>query len=113
MRVADLDGVAVYTSGGNRWKATATIKVVNGSNVPVSGATVRGKWTNGATGNVSCKTNASGLCNIVKTDLRTNNVSSVTFTVTNVIKSGQTYNAAANSDPDGDSNGTVIVISRP
>ncbi|WP_374689885.1 hypothetical protein [Promineifilum sp.] len=113
MRVADLDGVAVYTSGGNRWKATVTIKVVNGSNVPVSGATVRGKWTNGATGNVSCKTNASGLCNIVKTDLRTNNVSSVTFTVTNVIKSGQTYNAAANSDPDGDSNGTVIVISRP
>jgi hypothetical protein len=113
MHVGDLDRSAVYTNGGNRWRATVTIKIVNASNVPVGNANVRGKWTNGSSGNVTCKTNASGVCNVVKSDLRSNNVASVTYTVTNVTKSGQTYIATANTDPDGDSNGTSIVISRP
>jgi hypothetical protein len=37
----------------------------------------------------------------------------VTFTVTDVSKAGMTYNPGANHDPDGDSNGTVIVVSKP
>jgi len=37
-------------------------------------------------------------------------VPSVTFTVTNVVVSGFDYNASANTDPDGDSNGTTIDI---
>ena len=112
MHVGDLDGVSVATNNGRRWQATVTIKVVNGSNVAVSGATVRGQWRNGASGNPTCTTNASGLCSVVKSGLR-NNVNSVRFNVTNVTKSGATYNAAANSDPDGDSNGTTIVVQEP
>jgi hypothetical protein len=34
--------------------------------------------------------------------------SPATFTITGVSKPGMTYNAGANSDPDGDSNGTTI-----
>jgi hypothetical protein len=37
----------------------------------------------------------------------------VTFTVTSVTRTGSTYTAAANHDPDGDSDGTAIVVFRP
>jgi hypothetical protein len=37
----------------------------------------------------------------------------VTFTVSNVTKSGSTYNGGANHDPDADSNGTAIVVAKP
>ncbi len=112
MHVGDLDRSSVSTNNGRRWEATVTIKVVNASNAAVSGATVSGNWSNGATGNASCTTNASGLCSVAKSGLRTN-VASVRYNVTNVTKSGATYNAAANSDPDGDSNGTFIIVNRP
>jgi len=112
MHVGDLDRSAVRTNNGRRWQATVTITVHNGSHGVVSGATVSGNWSNGATGSASCTTNAAGQCSVVKTNLRTN-VSSVRFNVTNVTKSGATYSAAANHDPDGDSNGTNITVNRP
>jgi hypothetical protein len=112
MHVGDLDRSSVYTNNGRRWQATVTIKVVNQNNAVVSGATVQGNWSNGASGNASCVTNASGLCSVAKSGLRTN-VASVRFNVNNVTKSGATYSAAANSDPDGDSNGTFIIVNRP
>jgi len=37
----------------------------------------------------------------------------VTFTVGNVTHATLTYNSAQNHDPDGDSNGTLITLSRP
>jgi hypothetical protein len=37
----------------------------------------------------------------------------VTFSVSSVTRSGSTYNAGANADSDGDSNGTTITIARP
>jgi hypothetical protein len=37
----------------------------------------------------------------------------VTFTVSNVTLAGNTYNASANHDPDGDSNGTSITVLQP
>jgi hypothetical protein len=37
----------------------------------------------------------------------------VNFTVNNVTHATLTYNAADNHDPDGDSNGTVIVVNKP
>jgi hypothetical protein len=111
MHVGDLDGSKLYTAT-NRWRAIVTIKVVNGSNQPVSGATVSGVWSNGATGSGSCTTNTSGTCSINKNNIRRATLS-VRYTVNNVTKSGWTYNAALNSDPDGDSNGTFITITRP
>jgi hypothetical protein len=38
---------------------------------------------------------------------------SITFTVTGVAEAGATYQPAANHDPDGDSDGSSIVIARP
>ena len=111
MHIGDLDGAKVNTAS-NRWRATVTIKVVNGSNQPVSGAKVTGAWSNGESGTGSCTTNTSGTCSINKNNIR-RAVLSVRFTINNVTKSGWTYNAALNSDPDGDSNGTFITITRP
>ena len=111
MHIGDLDRLSVNTSS-NRWRATVTVKVVNGANQPVSGAKVTGAWSNGETGSGSCTTATNGTCKIVKNNIR-RAVTSVRFTVNNVTKSGWTYNAALNSDPDGDSNGTFITINRP
>jgi hypothetical protein len=36
----------------------------------------------------------------------------VTFTVTGISHASMTYKAAANHDPDGDSNGSSIVVSK-
>ncbi len=112
LHVADLDGSAVLTNNGNRWQATVTIKVVNAGNQPVSGVKVKVKWSNGATGNVTCTTNTSGICSVVKTRIAKNKAS-VRLTVNNLIKSGYTYNGSANTDPDGDSNGTWITVFKP
>ena len=78
----------------------------------VANATVNGKWTNGASGTVSCTTNSSGMCQVSKTGLSTN-TTSVTFTVTGVTRAPLTYRSSANHDPDGDSNGTTIMVSKP
>lgn len=112
LHVADLDGSAVLTNNGNRWKATVTIKVVNAGNQPVSGVKVKVQWSNGATGNVTCTTNTSGICSVVKTRIAKNKAS-VRLTVNNLIKSGYTYNGSANTDPDSDSNGTWITVFKP
>jgi hypothetical protein len=111
MHVGDLDGSGTPGTGG-KWNAAVTITVHDSGDAPVSGATVSGSWSAGATGSASCVTNASGQCSVSKTGLRSN-VNSVTFTVSNVTKSGSTYNSGANHDPEADSNGTVIIIAKP
>ncbi len=108
LHVGDLDGTAV--TNRNRWDATATILVVDASSSPVPGATVTGNWD--VAGSASCTTNSSGLCSVSATRIRTN-LNSATFTVSNVTASGYTYDPGANSDPDGDSNGTSITILKP
>jgi hypothetical protein len=109
--IGDLDGSSV-PNGPARWNATVTITVLDQNGAPVSGATVSGTWSNGTSGNGSCATNASGQCSITRLNIR-NQSNSVTFTVTNISKAGTSYNPAANTDPDGDSNGTVIVVNKP
>jgi hypothetical protein len=108
--VGDLDRST--TKSGTKWNATVTIYVHNGSEQPMANVTVAAQWTNGATGSASCRTNTSGLCSISKTGL-SSTTSSVTFTVTKLTLSGYSYTAASNHDPDGDSNGTVIVVTKP
>jgi hypothetical protein len=109
--IGDLDASSV-PNGPNRWNATVTVKVLDQNGAPVSGATVSGTWSNGTSGGGNCTTNASGLCSITRLNIR-NQSNSVTFTVTNISKAGTTYNPAANTDPDGDSDGTVIVVNKP
>lgn len=106
IHVGDLDGSAVLA--GKKWNATVAITVHNASHAAVSGAVVTGQWD--GKGSVSCTTGASGQCSLTKTGLMT---ASTSFVVTNVTLSGATYDASANHDPDGDSNGTTIKINRP
>jgi subtilisin family serine protease len=108
--IGDLDGSSAPSSS-TTWKATVTIYVHNASEAPLSGVKVNVTWTNGATGSASCTTNSNGYCSVSKT-LSTSKTS-VTLSVTSATRSSYTYNASANHDPDGDSNGTMIVILKP
>jgi hypothetical protein len=110
MHIGDLDGNGVQDGG--RWNAFVEITVLDADNLPVANATVSGSWSSGANGAGSCITNASGQCTVVKNNIR-NNVSSVTFTVDEVVAAGNTYDPGSNTDPDGDSNGTTIVVAHP
>ncbi|MCA9926513.1 MAG: S8 family serine peptidase, partial [Anaerolineales bacterium] len=111
MHVGDLDS-STATGRGGKWDATITITVHDESEAPVSGATVSGSWSAGASGSGSCVTNGSGQCSITKSNISKNS-SSVTFTVSNVTHATLVYNSGANHDPDGDSNGTSIVVLKP
>lgn len=110
MHVGDLDNES--TSSRNRWNAIVRITVHDASDQPVVGALVTGSWSSGTTGTSTCTTDSSGSCTVSKTNLR-RTLTSVTFTVTDVSKSGNTYYPALNHDPDGDSDGTVIVVNKP
>lgn len=108
MHVGDLDGSSANQGGGS-WQATVTILVVDNNGTPVSNATVSGSWSNGTSGSGNCVTNGSGVCSISRGSIHNRN-KSVLFTVTNVSHASLSYNPAANTDPDGDSNGTVIEV---
>ncbi|MBI4731940.1 MAG: S8 family serine peptidase [Chloroflexi bacterium] len=107
VHVSDLDGAK--TIGTKNWKATVTITVVDETGVPVSGAVVTGTWSGGYSGTATCTTGSVGTCSVTTGNMKLTKTS-VTFTVTNVTVSGYTYDASANSDPDGDSTGTIITI---
>ena len=107
MQVGDIDSTSVRN--GRFWTATAIVTIVDDNGVGVSGATVTGDWD--IAGSDSCVTDSNGTCSISLADL-TRRESPVEFTVTNVTGS-LTYNAGDNSDPDGDSDGTTISITRP
>jgi Bacterial Ig domain len=111
MHVGDLDGSGT-SSSPSRWNATVTVTVHSADHAVVSGATVSGSWSNGANGSGGCTTTANGQCSFSKNNIKTN-VSGVTYTVTSVTRTGDSYSQSANHDPDGDSNGTTIAVYRP
>lgn len=110
MHVGDLDGASI--NNGSTWTAQVTILVVDNNGTPVANATVSGNWSNGASGSANCSTNSSGLCTVSIGGIHKRN-GSVTFMVSNVTHSTLTYDSAANTDPDGDSNGTTITVQKP
>ena len=99
--VSDLDGV-VDSDDGKFWYAEVTVSVNGGSEA----VTVGGIWSDGSVG--SCTTIAE-VCSLLS---RKSRKDSMTFTVTNLSNGVDEYDPNANSDNDGDSDGTVIVISR-
>jgi large repetitive protein len=105
--VGDLD--AATTGTGSSWTATVTATVHASGEAILANATVSGTWSLGGTS--SCTTNASGQCAVSKTAIP-NKTHTATFTVTGVTHATRTYDAAANHDPDGDSNGTAITVTR-
>lgn len=111
VHVGDLDGSASVVSK-NRWMASVTIYVRDNVNTAISGVTVNGDWTGGYSGSASCITNGAGYCSISSGDIR-NRKSSATFSVSSLSHWQLSYSPSDNTDPDGDSNGTSIVILKP
>ena len=111
MHVGDLDAQS-NTVNRKNWSATITVRVHDTSENPIAGATVSGTWSGGISGTGSCSTDVNGTCQIASSNIN-NNISAVTFSATSVVRSPDTYSASANHDPDGDSNGTTLTISRP
>lgn len=110
LHVGDLDGIA--TQQGSKWQATVTITVLNAREQPVAAATVSGNWSGGFVGPASCVTTANGTCQVV-TGLLGPRKAKAKWSVTNITYAGLTYDPAANHDPDGDSNGTSIIVLKP
>jgi TolB protein len=108
MHVGDLD--RAVTTQSNTWTAAVTITVHNGSHAAVPNATVSVSRNDGGT--ASCTTNPNGQCVVTRSGIP-KKTQSVSFTVTNVAQSAHVYTAAPNHDPDGDSNGTSVTVSRP
>ncbi|MBN2388140.1 MAG: S8 family serine peptidase [Anaerolineales bacterium] len=111
VHVADLDGSATWISS-LYWKATVTIRVVDQDGVGVANAVVSVTWSGGYNASSTCTTDGAGLCSVTTGNIRKNKAN-VTLTVTAITASGFTYDPAANSDPDGDSNGTAITVLKP
>jgi hypothetical protein len=111
MHVGDLDGSKAAVNSRN-WQATVTSTVHNASHAPIANATVSGSWSGGVSGSASCVTNSAGQCSVSTGSVSTKSAS-VTFTVTNVSQSSYSYQSSANHDPDGDSSGTAITVTKP
>ncbi len=110
--IGDLDAYGSNESGG-RWQAHVTVTVHDGNDDPVANATVSGAWVAGVSGSASCTTNAAGTCTVTSAKVKKSQVSSITFTVTGVSHGSLTYVGADNHDPDSDSDGTTITVSKP
>ena len=111
IHVGDLDATTKAT--GKTWTARITIEIHGPGEAVVAGALVTAAWSGGTSGSASCTTGTDGTCTVQKTKLSRTAVPNVSMTVTDVTRSGMTYEPAANHDPDGDSSGTTITVVRP
>ena len=89
-------GTGLSGGGGGHWNGTVTVTVKDGSGNPVSGVTVTGAWNPTAATANGCTTVANGTCSITTTTNFPNTQFNETWTVSNLVLSGYTYNAAAN-----------------
>jgi hypothetical protein len=108
VHVGDLDNQSI--NNGARWIARVNIQIHHAATEQaVTGATVTVNLQ--GIGSRTCVTDSFGACRVQVSvpDTRPQ----VRFTVTNVSAAGYTYDAAGNHDPDGDSNGTTIVVLQP
>lgn len=114
MHVGDLDGSSISLNK-TRWRATVTVTVHDTSHNPVPDAMVSGLWSAGdANGRTfACLTNSNGQCSVTSGRLLKSTDFNVTYTVTSLSHATLTYQPAANHDPDSDSDGTSITVSRP
>jgi hypothetical protein len=109
MHIGDLDG----TAEGHRsdWRATVTITVLDSNGQPVEAATVNGTWTTTDVA-VNCTTEPNGTCQVFSTWVP-KSTDSLTFTLDDVTHGGSfVYAPGDNTDPDGDSNGTTITVTK-
>ena len=113
IHIGDLD--AFPSNDGTTWSATVEITVHDATHNPLNGATIVGTWSRSGLNSDTCTSGdlgGNGTCIVLFPNLK-RSVKSVSFTVASVTMAGKTYVAASNHDPDGDSNGTTIKVSRP
>ncbi len=99
VHLASAIGTAEVRKGG--WTASVSVTVADADDAPVSGATVSGSWSTGASG--GCVTDAEGACSF---SLAVNRkTASVTWTVSGIAGVGYTY--------DGSNDADAVVLSQP
>ena len=103
VRIVDLDGRVISVK--NQWRAAVTITVADSSGSAAAGLTVTGRWSDGRA--FTGTTNATGQVTATSA-LMSKKVDSISFRVENV--DHPDYDPRLNSDPDGDSNGTSIIV---
>jgi hypothetical protein len=111
MHVGDLDGSVKVRGKSGKWEAYVTITVHDQYHSPVADAAISGTWSGDANGPVSGTTDSLGIVTFGTGNL--DGGSAVTFGVTGGSLDGYTYDGSNNHDPDGDSDGTSITVSKP
>ncbi len=107
MHIGDLDGGS--RNARTRWFGGTFVTAHDQNHAPLAGVAIMFDFP--GPGSHTCTTDATGKCGVLT--LAADSVPSLTFTVTGAVKSGYTYDAGANHDPDGDSNGTSITVNQP
>ncbi len=109
MHVGDLDA-SDPTSQGSTWSTTVTITVHDSGEGVVEGALVNVGWSGSGPAETDCTTDGSGQCTVSHSGIHGKKT---TLTVGNVSLAEDTYDATANHDPDGDSDGTSMTVNKP
>ena len=113
IHIGDLDGFPMR--GASSWAATVDITVHDANHQPLNGVTVVGRWSRSGLNSNTCTTGeggGNGTCIVLFPSISLG-ASQIRFTVSSATRTGFTYESAANHDPDGDSNGTAIIVRRP
>lgn len=119
IHVHDLDDLSEKLARG-AWKGVVDVTVRDSAEGSVTGFTVSGTFTqNGSNIKLSCTDGEStdadgdlnGVCRLDSGQFP-GNQGQASFTVTDVTLSGYTYDSPANHDPDGDSDGSTIQLSK-
>jgi PKD repeat protein len=108
LHIGDLEGAG--TRVRSKWQAEVTITVHDENETPLAGVTVIGIW--GLGGEANCVTDANGICSVTKNNIKLS-IPNTTFLITDAVLSGYSYLPASNHDPDGDSDGTIIIVYSP
>jgi thermitase len=106
VHVGDLDASVV--NSGSTWSARVTVHVHDENHALLNGGTVTYRW---GTGGTSQCTITAGQCQAESSPMAKKN-GSVEFSIVSVTVSGSDYLSAENHDPDGDSDGTTILVAK-
>ena len=92
--------------------ADVAVTVHDANHDPVVDVTVGGSWSGGYAGTASCVTSNQGQCSVTSVDIRKRNGSAI-FKVDQLSHAALYYQSADNHDPDGTSDGTSILVTKP
>lgn len=114
MHVGDIGARVKRALDGSTWQVLVRVRADNESHAAApAGTVISGVWDDGSVG--SCATEVPGRCTIAKSDIPIG-AGTATFRVTGLANPAYPEygdDLTANHDPNGDSDGTSITVSRP